>query len=114
MDVTALTDSPVWTDTASFSEVIPYKRKRPIADTTTVELYGDKITVKGDGTDEVFLFSECSAVTVLGRNKVDIYHGDKIYQLKGGKDLNAVKFVHFFNRYKNIVKGDENVKFLGL
>ena len=114
VDVTALTDAPVWTDTASFSEVIPYKKKRPIADTTTVELYGDKITVKGDGTDEVFLFSECSAVTVLGRNKVDIYHGDKIYQLKGGKELNAVKFVHFFNRYKNIVKGDENVKFLGL
>ena len=114
VDVTALTDAPVWTDTASFSEVIPYKKKRPIADTTTVELYGDRITVKGEGVDEVFLFDESSAVTVLGRNKVDIYHGDKIYQLKGGKDFNAVKFVHFFNRHRNITKGDINGKFLGL
>jgi hypothetical protein len=45
---------------------------------------------------------------------VDIYHGDKIYQLKGGKELNAIKFVHFYNRYRNIMKGDNNGKFLGL
>ena len=112
-DVTALTDAPVWTDTSSFSEVIPYKKKRPICDSATVELFGDRITVKGDGVDETFHFADCSAVTVLGRNKVDIYHGDKIYQLKGGKDLNAVKFVHFFNRYRIITKGDTN-EFLGL
>ena len=52
--------------------------------------------------------------STLGRNKVDIYHGDKIYQLKGGKELNAVKFVHFYNRYRNLIKGDNNVEFLGL
>ena len=114
VDVTTLTDTPVWTEKSSFSEVIPYKKKRPILESATVELFGDRITVKGEGVDEVFSFGECSAVTVLGRNKVDIYHKDKIYQLKGGKELNAVKFVHFFNRYRNIVKGDENVKFLGL
>ena len=114
VDVTTLTDTPVWTEKSSFSEVIPYKKKKPILESATVELFGDRITVKGEGVDEVFPFSECSAVTVLGRNKVDIYHNDKIYQLKGGKELNAVKFVHFFNRYRNILKGDENVKFLGL
>lgn len=114
VDVTTLTEEPVWVETSSFFEVIPYKKKRPILESATVELFGDRITVKGEGIDEVFHFSECSAVTVLGRNKVDIYHGDKIYQLKGGKELNAIKFVHFYNRYRNIVKGDENVKFLGL
>jgi ribosomal protein S27AE len=113
-DVTVFTDKPVWTDMSSFSEVIPYEKKRPILDTATVELYGDRIVVGGEGVDEVFPFSECSAVTVLGRNKVDIYHGDKIYQLKGGKELNAIKFVHFYNRYRNIMKGDNNGKFLGL
>ena len=114
VDLTALTDTPVFVDVASFSEVIPYKKKRPIADGCRVSLYGDRITVEADGVSEIFSFKECSAVTVLGRNKVDIYFGDKIYQLKGEKCMNGIKYVHFFNRYKNIVKGDENGKFLGL
>lgn len=114
VDVTALTETPVWVETSDFFEVIPYEKKRPIARKATVQLYGDRITVKGQGTDEVFRFADCSAVTVLGRNKVNIYCADKIYQLKGGKELNALKFVHFYNRFKNITKGDENGKFLGL
>lgn len=114
VDVTALTEEAVWTDNASFSEVIPYKKKRPISDNASVKLYGDRITVNGDGVSEIFAFSDCSAVTVLGRNKVNIYCADKIYQLKGGKNMNAIKFVHFFNRYKNIVKGNSDSTFLGL
>ena len=113
-DITVLTDEPVFEDLSSFSEVIPYEKKRPISDECKVSLFGDRIVVKGEGVDETFLFSECSAVTVLGRNKVNIYFGDKIYQLKGEKSMNAVKYVHFFNRYRNIRKGDTNGKFLGL
>ena len=113
-DVTALTDEPVWEDVSSFSEVIPYEKKRPISDECRVLLYGDRIVVKGEGVDETFTFSDSSAVTVLGRNKVNIYYGDKIYQLKGEKSMNAIKYVHFFNRYRNIKKGDTNGKFLGL
>ena len=113
-DVTALTDEPVWEDVSSFSEVIPYEKKRPISDECRVLLYGDRIIVKGEGVDETFTFSDSSAVTVLGRNKVNIYYGDKIYQLKGEKSMNAIKYVHFFNRYRNIKKGDTSGKFLGL
>jgi 1-acyl-sn-glycerol-3-phosphate acyltransferase len=113
-DVTELTSEPVWEDLSSFFEVIPYEKKRRISDECRVSLYGDKIVIKGDGVDENFAFSDCSAVTVLGRNKVDIYYGDKIYQLKGEKSMNAIKYVHFFNRYRNIKKGDTNGKFLGL
>ena len=40
--------------------------------------------------------------------------GGKIYQLKGGKSFNALKYVHIYHRYKNIIKGDENEQFLGL
>ena len=113
-DVTALTDEPVWEDVSSFSEVIPYEKKRPISDECRVLLYGDRIVVKGEGVDETFTFSDSFAVTVLGRNKVNIYYGDKIYQLKGEKSMNAIKYVHFFNRYRNIKKGDTSGKFLGL
>ena len=113
-DVTALTDEPVWEDTASFFEVIPYEKKRLISEECRVSLYGDRIVVRGDKANETFPFSDSSAVTILGRNKVNIYFGDKIYQLKGGKSMNGIKYVHFFNRHRNISKGDTNGKFLGL
>ena len=112
-DTTLLTEEPVWVDESSFSEVIPYKKKRIISEDCRVELYGDRIQISSKEVNEVFPFSDCTAVTVLGRNKVDIYHADKIYQLKGGKSMNAIKYVHFYNRFKNISKGDSN-EFLGL
>lgn len=114
IDTTCLTDTPLWIDRSSFFEVIPYKKKRTIAENCRVELFGDRLTVCGDGVSEVFEFTNCQAITVLGRNKVNIYVADKVYQLKGGKELNAIKFVHFYNRFKNISKGDKNGEFLGL
>ena len=112
-DTSSMTKEPVWVDNSNYFEVIPYKKKKLIAQNCRVELYGDRIVVECDGMADVFAFSECSAVTVLGRNKVNIYTGDNVYQLKGGKDLNALKFVHFYNRFRNISKGDSN-EFLGL
>ena len=61
-----------------------------------------------------FSFDSASAVTVLGKNKLNVYFEGKIYQLKGSKRFNALKYVHFYHRYDNIVKGDANGKFLGL
>lgn len=113
-DTTVYVDEPIWTDHSSFTEVIPYKKKRPIADNCKVELYGDRIVVSYADRSDVFSFEECSAVVVLGRNKLNIYHGDSIYQLKGEKSMNALKYVHLFNRYKNLIKGNEDSAFLGL
>ena len=72
-------------------------------------LYGDRITVD----DQVFSFDETSAVVVLGKNKLNIYSGNEIYQLKGSKRFNALKYVNFFHRYQNI-KAGKNDEFLGL
>ena len=104
-------DEPLYRDTARFSEVILYKNKRTLRKEVSVKLFGNRITMDDD---IVFLFDETAAVTVLGRNKVNIYTGDKVYQLKGGKRFNALKYVNIFNRYKNISEGNEDGKFLGL
>ena len=110
-DVTKLTETPVFTDTANFSEVILYDKKHPIKDNVNISLYGDRIVI-----DDILTchFSETDAVTVLGKNKANIYFNDKVYQLKGDKRFNALKNVNIFNRYKNITEGNENGKFLGL
>lgn len=109
IDVRAFTESPIYTDRALISEVIPYKHKVRLGE-VSLSLYGNRI-VAGDLE---FLFDETSAVTVLGKNKANIYHGGKIYQLKSDKRFNALKYVHIYHRYKNLIKGDENEQFLGL
>ena len=96
------------------SEVIPYERKIPICEDVTLSLYGNRLEIQANGETTAYSFDEISAVTVLGKNKLNVYHGDKIYQIKGSKRFNALKYVHIYHRYRNIVKGDGNGKFLGL
>ena len=50
----------------------------------------------------------------MGRNKLNIYHGGKVYQLKSGKRFNALKYVNIYHRSKNKSRGDKGGKFLGL
>ena len=59
-------------------------------------------------------FDDISVAAVLGKNKANIYWQDKIYQLKGNDRFNALKYVNFYYRFKNISRGDFDGKFLGL
>lgn len=114
LDLSEFTDAPIFCDLSSLSEVIPNEKKILMDENAKVELFGDRIHISYNGGDLVFPFNEANAVTVLGRNKVNIYHEGKIYQLKGAKSFNGIKYVHMFNRYSNIRKGEENAVFLGL
>ena len=114
LDVLAYTDEPMYRESAEVSEVIPYVKKVKISKNATVSLYGDRIELDIERENLVFTFDETLAVTVLGRNKLNVYHRGRIYQLKGSKRFNALKYVHIYNRHKNITQGDENVKLLGI
>ena len=115
LDVTAMTESPVFRDRANVSEVILNERKELCLKDADIRLYGDRVTVnEGCETEMVFPFSEATAVTVLGRNKLNIYHNKQVFQFKGSKRFNALKYVNFYFRYKNITRGNEDGKFLGL
>lgn len=113
LDVTALSEEPIYFENAELREVIPYERKRLIAENVAIRLYGDKVAIDFPEGEQVFAF-EGSNLTVLGRNKLNIYHKDKIYQIKGDKRFNALKYVQISHRCQNIRKGQENAKFLGL
>ena len=114
-DVTQLTESPIFEDTAKVSQVILNKCKVQLREHATMHLYGDMV-VLDEGTDQVMLlpFAEATAVTVLGRNKLNIYHGGNVYQFKGGERFNALKYVQIYSRYKNIMRGEPDDQFLGL
>ena len=109
-DLTRLTEQPVYEEQTQLLLVHPYKYKEILSKSATVRLFGDRITVD----DREFRFDQVHAVVVLGKNKINIYNGSEILQLSGSKRFNAVKYVNFFHRYKNMNSGDVNGKFLGL
>lgn len=115
LDVNEYISAPIYHDEADVFEVIINKKKVPFKSGAQISLYGNKIVFDEGMSDETKLsFDEISAVSVLGRNKANIYFGDKVYQLKGDKRFNALKYVHIYYRHKNITKGNECEQFLGL
>lgn len=109
------TDTPIYQDRASLSEVILYKRKEMIQENARISLYGDRIFIESDEGYQLNIpFDQTSVVTVLGKNKLNIYFNNKVYQLKGDERFNALKYVNIFYRTKNIRSGNENEQFLGL
>lgn len=115
LDVTQFTHEPLYRDTARLSEVIVYKRKVLLRKAASISLYGDRILIDEGHNDALLLpFADVSAVAVLGRNKLNIYYDGKVYQLKGGKRFNALKYVNIYFREKHIQNHHEKETYLGL
>lgn len=115
LDLEAYYEVPMYTDKAKVSEVIVYKRKVMLKEEAEIKLYGDRIVIDEGKEDSMSLsFEEISAVSVLGRNKLNIYHDRQIYQLKSDKRFNALKYVNMYYHYKNVSRGEGNEQFLGL
>ena len=115
LDLSVYTEKPMFTDNIKFSEVIVYKNKQTLRENCSINLYGNRVVID-ENTDNPFIidYDETTAMSVLGRNKANIYYKDKVYQLKGDKRFNAIKYVNIFYRFKNISKGENDGKFLGL
>lgn len=114
LDVTECCETPLYCENVAFYKVIPCKKKELICKNATLSLYGDRISVTLPDGEQQYPFDEISAAAVLGRNKLNVYHGDSIYQIKGDKRFNALKYVQIYHRYKNIRKGEPYAEFLGL
>ncbi len=103
-------DAPLCTDLVDLSRVHLYEKKERLLQSSELRFYGDRLELDG----LVLPFAEISVLAVLGRNKLNIYHESGLYQVKGGKQFNALKYVQLYYRVKNLNGGDENGQFLGL
>lgn len=102
-------EEPMYRDRVDLYEVALYKRKKLLKKDVCLSLYGDRIELG----DRKLPFSQLQ-VTILGRNKLNFYFEDQLYQVKGEKRFNALKYVNMAHRYKNVSEGNENGEFLGL
>lgn len=115
MDLSDRGGQPLFRDIARLSQVILNKRKLPLRSECRMNLYEDRITIDEDGEAPLILpFGEILAASVLGRNKLNVYHGNMVYQFKGSKRFNAMKYVNFYFRHKYKSRGETDGKFLGL
>lgn len=113
IDLDVLPDEPLYVDNATVFEVMLYKRKNALDKNAQISLFPNRIEVKCEQENLVIDFDKAEVVTVLGRNKLNVYFNGKVYQFKGDARFNALKYVHVFHRYKNM-RGDVDEGFLGL
>jgi len=108
-------EQPLYRDHISLSGVLLYKRKVTLRKACTSALYGDRVVIDVGTDNELTLpFTEITAAACLGRNKLNLYHNDHVYQFKGSKRFNSLKYVNLYFRHKNLTQGDPYGKFLGL
>lgn len=100
---------PIYQDQVSLYQVALYKKKKLLQERVQMRLYGDRIELG----DRKLPFSQLQ-VTILGRNKLNLYFEEHPYQIKGDKRFNALKYVNMAHRYKNVSDGNEQEVFLGL
>ena len=115
LDVISMADSALFEDKADLYEVILYDRKRLIKKEADIRLFGDRIEISERGENVLTLaFDDITVAAVLGRNKLNIYHGGKVYQLKSHERFCALKYMNIYFRYKNQKEDNNNGRFLGI
>ncbi len=107
LDTAAYIEAPLYQDIAMFSHVEPYKHKVVLEKEAKLVLYGNRI----QAGNKTLFFDDINVITVLGKNKLNIYHKDALYQIKGDARFNALKYMNIFYRSKNQASGGD---FLGI
>ncbi|MBQ4649099.1 MAG: hypothetical protein IJB73_00205, partial [Firmicutes bacterium] len=105
-----------YSDKVRFSEVILYKNKNVLSEEASFTMYKDRYEVElAPGNMLTLPFAGISAVSALGKNKLNIYFEDKIYQVKPDKHFNALKYMNIYYHAVNSAQDDNpDGEFLGL
>ena len=116
-DLSPYAETPVCSDKASLIEVIVYKKKIVISKSATIAAYSDRLTVSDGETELSFRYEDIKGASAVGRNKMNFYANDKLYQLKGvkgDKRLCMLKYLNLLYHAENVRKGENDEQFLGL
>lgn len=114
LDLSSFGLHPICSDFIKYTEVIPYKKKICISKDAKFTMYNDKFVIKYGNVKEEIYFDTVTSMAVLGRNKINMYIKDKIFQIKSGKRFCALKYVNLYFHYINSKKEVTNGEFLGL
>ena len=108
LDTLSYLEKPLYRDQVTLSRVEPYKRKELLEEDVPLLLYGNRLQA---GSKTLF-FEDIRVITVLGKNKLNLYHTDALYQIKGDARFNGLKYMNIYWRNKNQIAGEGD--FLGI
>ena len=132
LDKNAYLDHPAYEDEVSVFSVVPYKKKKMIAKNISLALFSDRIRFGGkNGSEEkksvpeILFFKDMEAASVFKANTLVLSMKNKeIYQLRGNKEFNALKYVNFLAHFQGKgmfeltelprYEGECDVEFLGI
>jgi 1-acyl-sn-glycerol-3-phosphate acyltransferase len=114
LDLSPYEDVPVYEEEVAFSENIYCKRKILIDKHAKIRIFSDRLAVSTQKEEFVFPFKDIVAATVLGKNKLNFYVGSKIYQFKGDKHFNALKYLNLYYHATETRVKENEPQFLGL
>lgn len=115
-DLTAWNDIPAFRDIANLYEVILYHHKKISERKVNISLYGDRIEIKGKNGTRIWNYNDIRALTCVAGHKLNVYLKDTLFQLKGDKHFNALKYCNFYYHYRFICENHskDDFQFLGL
>ncbi len=102
----------IYEDKMLMFEPLFYQKRKKIGE-GKLSLYNDSFVFSNKEKEIVMNFNDISAVTLLGRKKMNIYYLDKVYQFYYDRRTNLLKYMHLFYVIKNKKEGIEN-GFIGI
>lgn len=115
LDLTGYFQTPLYRDTADVVEVIVYDKKHPVLSAAPVALFADRLEI-GESSRMVLAYDDIKSMACIADHKLNIFYQDTIYQLKGDRHFNALKYCNIFYHAKYIreAHSDSEFQFLGL
>lgn len=114
LDLSPYAEKSIFDDFAGFYDNIYCNKKILIDRRAKISIFADRFEIVTKRNSFVFNFNQVSSATVLGKNKLNIYTGNKIYQIKGDKHFNALKYLNIYWHAVNTKSEKDELQFLGL
>ena len=114
LDISPYSDVPLFKDAINLSEVIPCKKKIPMGEWVTLSAFNNRIEINLENETLVVPFDKITAMGIIGKNKINYYFDKRIFQIKGTKRFNALKYLNIYHHSINIEKGETENGSLGL
>lgn len=105
-------DSLIYSDNDVRYFLVRFKRGRKCLNYGCLKMYKDRLTIESPKATDTIKLDTVSGMTVLGKNKLNIYVGTKTYQFKGNLRFSALKYMQLFYHFKN--SNEDPDKFLGI
>ena len=100
-------------DVLDLYKVIARKKRELLFEKATLNIYPNRYEIISNNEKLVILFDDVLSTGVFGKNKLNIFVGNDIYQFKNNIRFNALKYVQILYKVKQ-EKGEIKDAFLGL